>query len=441
MAIIAQKQIFGWNEIDGLGDLERLRLVVEYMPDEKLMRYLESGRKHGRDDYPVRAVWNAILAGVVFGHNSVESLRRELLRNAQLRQVCGFDVAKGDLSVPSRFAFTRFLRKLMMHQDLVDGIFDDLLDELAVELEGFGTRLACDGKAIRSHGRKRAKDAPSEVDGRRDIDADIGVKTYHNARKDCSVWRRTMKWFGYKLHLIVDSDYELPVAYELTKASIAEQPTAHHMLDELNERHPELLNKCEYFSADKGYDDGKLTRRLWDDYQIIPVIDIRDMWSGSDEPTRPLDGSFDLVQDYRGTISCCCRSTGELRQMPYGGFEADRETLKFLCPARHYGIDCPDTENCSVNHSIRVPLSQDRRRFGPLPRSSAKWQREYKKRNAAERVNSRLDVSFGFKRHFIRGKKKMKLRCSLALITMLAMALGRIRENQPENIRSLVRAA
>ena len=69
MAIIAQKQIFGWNEIDGLGDLERLRLVVEYMPDEKLMRYLESGRKHGRDDYPVRAVWNAILAGVVFGHN------------------------------------------------------------------------------------------------------------------------------------------------------------------------------------------------------------------------------------------------------------------------------------------------------------------------------------------------------------------------------------
>jgi len=36
MAIIAQKQIFGWNEIDGLGDLERLRLVVEYMPDEKV---------------------------------------------------------------------------------------------------------------------------------------------------------------------------------------------------------------------------------------------------------------------------------------------------------------------------------------------------------------------------------------------------------------------
>ena len=58
MAIIAQKQLFGWNEIEALGDLERLRLVVEYMPDEKLMRVFEAWRGHGRDDYPVRAVWS-----------------------------------------------------------------------------------------------------------------------------------------------------------------------------------------------------------------------------------------------------------------------------------------------------------------------------------------------------------------------------------------------
>ncbi|WP_227994988.1 transposase [Oceanobacillus sp. CFH 90083] len=38
----------------------------------------------GRNDYPVRAAWNTILAGVVFQHDSMESLRRELNRNAQL---------------------------------------------------------------------------------------------------------------------------------------------------------------------------------------------------------------------------------------------------------------------------------------------------------------------------------------------------------------------
>jgi len=58
-----------------------------------------------------------------------------------------------------------------------------------------------------------------------------------------------------------------------------------------------------------------------------------------------------------------------------------------------------------------------------------------------ERVNSRLDVSFGFEQHYIRGLKKMELRCSLALCIMLAMALGRVKEKQKDYMRSLVRAA
>jgi hypothetical protein len=56
-----------WSEIEELGDLERLRMVIENMPDEELMEVLERERgKKGRDDYPVRAVWNTVLAGVVF---------------------------------------------------------------------------------------------------------------------------------------------------------------------------------------------------------------------------------------------------------------------------------------------------------------------------------------------------------------------------------------
>lgn len=81
MAIIPQKKIFGWEEVEQLGDLERLRLVLQHMPDEELMRELEKDRGHGRDDYPVRGMWNAILAGIVYEHNSVASLIRELSRN------------------------------------------------------------------------------------------------------------------------------------------------------------------------------------------------------------------------------------------------------------------------------------------------------------------------------------------------------------------------
>src|SRR5699024_5087608 len=89
MAIIPQINLFSWEEIEDLGDLDRLRLVLEYMPDEQLMQTLEMERKNGRNDYPVRAVWNTILAGIVFQHDSTESLRRELNRNGQLRWLCG----------------------------------------------------------------------------------------------------------------------------------------------------------------------------------------------------------------------------------------------------------------------------------------------------------------------------------------------------------------
>ncbi len=61
----------------------------------------------------------------------------------------------------------------------------------------------------------------------------------------------------------------------------------------------------------------------------------------------------------------------------------------------------------------------------PLAHCSYAWARTYKKRAAIGRGNSRQDVSFGFERHFIRGLAKVRLRCSLALCVMLAMALGR----------------
>ena len=78
--------------------------------------------------------------------------------------------------------------------------------------------------------------------------------------------------------------------------------------------------------------------------------------------------------------------------------------------------------------------------FTPLARSSYRWASIYKMRTAVERVNSRIDNVFGFEKHYIRGQQKMKLRVSLALCVMLAMALGRIKEKQKGLMRSLVKA-
>ena len=45
-------------------------------------------------------MWNSILAGIVFDHHSIESLRRELSRSLSLAQACGFNIFHGDAAIP-----------------------------------------------------------------------------------------------------------------------------------------------------------------------------------------------------------------------------------------------------------------------------------------------------------------------------------------------------
>lgn len=159
---------------------------------------------------------------------------------------------------------------------------------------------------------------------------------------------------------------------------------------------------------------------------------------------RVLQDYKNVVYNYKGNVYCVCMETGTQREMCVGGFEKDRKehrTLKKLCPAKQYGIKCKYMEKCYVKQGIRIDIDLDRRIFTPIDRASYKWEKGYNKRTSVERVNSRLDVSFGFEKHYIRGIKKMKIRCCLALSIMLAMAVGRIKQNQADMMRSLVKTA
>jgi hypothetical protein len=63
-------------------------------------------------------------------------------------------------------------------------------------------------------------------------------------------------------------------------------------------------------------------------------------------------------------------------------------------------------EKCPVAKGIRIPLSEDRRIFTPIDYASYKWKREYNKRTAVERVNSRIDRVFAFENHYDTGDKE-----------------------------------
>ena len=212
-----------------------------------------------------------------------------------------------------------------------------------------------------------------------------------------------------------------------------------------------MLQNAEECSADKGYDSADNNAGLYDDYGVKPVIDIRHMWKEEKGTSRPLypDKADVFTYDESGRIYCHCpterRGQSEIREMVFVGFEKGRDTLKYRCPAAYYGFDCIGRTACEGNagvgvygRSIRVPIKTDRRIFTPIARHTTKWKKAYARRTAVERVNSRVDQLLGFEHHNIRGHKKMKVRLSLALVVMLAMALGRLRIGQTDKLRSFI---
>jgi hypothetical protein len=68
--------LFVWSDLNELGDLKDYDLYLIIYPE--FMQKLEYERGNGRDDYPVRAMWNSILASI------------HQLKVSQLRFMCGF---------------------------------------------------------------------------------------------------------------------------------------------------------------------------------------------------------------------------------------------------------------------------------------------------------------------------------------------------------------
>jgi hypothetical protein len=431
MAIIHQS-LFGWEEEnDKLGDLKRLQIILETLPDEALMQKLEHNRKNGRDDYPVRAMWNLIIAGFVFGHKTTASLLRELNRNIQLVHVCGF----GFSALPKAYNMSRFINTLIKHENEIKEMFIQQSEVLYEKLTGFGEDLAIDSKWIESAANQKSK--RSSPDGRSETEARKGIKTYRGFKEDGTAWENIVSCFGFKLHVLVDATYELPVAYELTNAAASDIREGKKLLRELAASRPTVLETCRYFMGDKGYDDTELIELL-KRKGIKAVIDKRTMWK--DEKERIVPGYEDIYHDEAGNVYCYTKDKGTRRQMSPNGYEKERDALRFKCPSQVYGVTCPDEGECKCK-SVRIPLATNPRIFTQVHRESHKWKRLYRKRTAVERFNSRLDGAYCFEERRTRGLARTKLQVGLAMLIMQAMAIWRIRNQQEVLLRSLIRAA
>lgn len=419
---ISQISIFDYREIENLGDLERLKIFFENIEDDELCETLETERKNGRNDYPVRTMLNLIYAMKIFGHRSIESFRRELSRNSQLRIVCGLSEGKykycGDRKhlVPPARVFTGFLNKLKKHKKEIEKIKEELVKFMYENLEGFGEDCAVDGKYLDSYANpfreKRCKD------NRAEHEASNSCKTYH--MKDGTTKK---EWhYGFRAHIICDAKYGLPIKSKVTPANNSEQTELDNMIKEMDSNEEKYkLEKMKNLMGDAGYESGVRNRKLKEKYNINAIIDIKHIWD-KEEKYKEIENEM-IAYSEEGEVYYIV-DINNYEKMKYLGYDKENNALRY-------------TRYNTGKKIYRIPLETDYRIFTPVARDSKKFKKKYKMRTEVERLNGRIDRDYMFNDHFIRGQEKMELMLNLTFIVMLTIAKGHIK-NKQKNIRSLV---
>ena len=207
-----------------------LAAIYEALDDSRLMKRLWSYRWTGRRGYSPRSLWRAVIAGYFLNIGTTIGLVRRLQEDRELSNVCGLS------RVPSRITMGRFLRRLVENMQLVEECFTAVTREIACRLEGFGRELAVDLTTV-----------PTYANPGREVKSDPDALW---TRKPNS--QRKLAWhYGYRLHLVCDANYELPVHAEVKTANLNDSPTLVPLATAAVQR---LGSMPAITSADAGYD-------------------------------------------------------------------------------------------------------------------------------------------------------------------------------------------
>ncbi len=419
---IIQSPLFDFEAFISEKDNNRLVRVLEALPAEKLIITLENERWTGRKGYAVRGMWSAFIAGVLHDCHSIAEVARLLKGNKDIRLVCGF--SKDNL--PGEDALARFLRKLVAHEKLLEECFAGLVERLRQGLPGFGAKLAVDSTDIEAYANGHRK-SPSDPDAR------WGVKgaTHQTGSKPNSAKlsaaegkeKELYRWFGYKLHLMVDALYELPIAFTLTPANQSDTTQMKPLLKKAALDKPG--REPEAVMADKGYDSKDNCLAIFKDCHAAPIIPLveRPGWETPD------------ICNAKGTPTCGCGL-----EMVYWG--RDGNYLKYRCPDVLGKGKCRSRFKCTASkygYVLKLPvMKDDPRRHLPIPRETKKWARLYRLRTGVERVNSRVKDLLGLRKITVRGIAKVTVRSLLSLLVMLAAAVSMAERHRLKEVRTLV---
>ena len=232
-----------------------LESVFATLDDEPLLNALKGPTRRGPKGYPIQTLWRCVVVKYYLGLDSTATLLRTLQNNPFIAGACGITTLNG---VPSDPTMSRFFKRLASKRilSLLKDVSRRLVRRQYAELPGFGNRMAMDSTTLKAWCnpvRHRISDKA----------AGWSVKTGNNGR--------LQSVYGWKLHLLVDCEYQMPVAANVSPGNVHDSQRATNLLSEA--RFTQTTFNPQYLLADAAYSSDKLRRVVQRHYHIEPLFD------------------------------------------------------------------------------------------------------------------------------------------------------------------------
>lgn len=392
--IIQQNCLFSFDEIIKFQPETKLELILSQLDlNNIIFKISKKYNSRGPKGYSARTLISSLIAMQVNKIKTFKDLVLNLKENPVLRYNCGFEVLG---KVPSTSTFSRFLDKISSTTYLEED-FTEIVKKAITSKIIDGENIAIDSTQINSY--EKAK--PTSKLKNDSISANWGAKRDTNGN--------TIKWFGYKLHILSDCKSELPMSILISPANFHDGRLAAPLITKYKNTFNEI-NTSNYI-MDSGYDYLSLYRFIIDEVKSNPIIAYNKR--GTKAAPEGFNDSFEPI----------C-SMG----YPLVYWGKDNNYLKYRCPHATGHINCPHGSNwCSKSNyglTLKFNYKKDGRLHSYPPRASTEWQLLYNKRTSIERCNSRLKEQLNVNNIRCHGILKVKTIALLSCISLIAGTLA-----------------
>jgi transposase, IS5 family len=365
---------------------ETLSVILDSVEIADLVEQLEFLRWTGRPGYSTRTLMGVVLAKSLYAIPTWTRTLALVREHTKLRAAIG---CVDDEDVPSIDAMYRFTKKLRRCEGQRQECIDAVLVALRSKHPGMGEDIAIDGSSIEAYAQGAKTRYPGGPEREfTDPDASWGHRSAVSTRN-------SGQFYGYKIHMAVDTATELPLAWEIHTAKDSEAKFALSLLDEVIERGFGVRTAA----MDKGYDNGPIYEGC-EERGVRPIIPLKETTAvkrGDHKPPRCKHGVWQFAgADYR------------------------RGAAKWRCPEGK----CSPT--CVWKKADRL--------FPLIPRYTKRWKSLYCGRGAVEREFGRLKNEWSLTPLRVRRIERVRLHADLTILAKLAFELAKARESQESKV-------